>query len=196
MIAKSRIKSVLLVVAILVTATGAWAEENDFNTLLEESTLRFTLPEGWIPSTNSYHSLQADSVFVTPDGAAEMHVLIRPLGRIKIDYDDPHGSAPNPNEMFPLLFQSMTETLSDHTDTKNQEYRTPDAIKQYNADWAAASVFNVKDEISNIYEQGLVLAIHRHKKADAYIIFLSNDLSSVKEAVTAGRKSLWFIDEE
>lgn len=125
-------------------------------------------------------------------GGLEIRYIIRPLGRLSIDYNDPHNAAPEPNHLFPLLFESLTTALSSSGNTPNNEYPQSQARGLFNADWAAASVFDVNPDFSSTYSQALMIAIHKDNQADAYSVFLYNEYSQVKEILQAALASLMF----
>ncbi len=160
-----------------LTSVSQWS----FDDLLKEGGLSYQAPKGWKETDKAYAAVPSNKVLVMPDGSAELHYLIRPISLMGIDYDDPHGSAPNPNEVFPLLFESLTESLSDHSGTYQREYTVNQARDNFNAEWAAASVFTLKDEVSQVYEEGFLIAMHSHNKADAYLLVLVNDVANLKE---------------
>jgi hypothetical protein len=80
-------------------------------------------------------------------------VAVRPLGRIPVDYEDPHGSAPDPNHMFPLMFQSLVTSLSGGGHSPVNEFPPAQAAERFNAQWASASVFDVVDEFAPSHGQ-------------------------------------------
>lgn len=122
----------------------------------------------------------------------EIRYIIRPLSRITIDYEDPHNAAPEPNHLFPMLFEAMTNALSGSGNTPNNSYSPEDAKQMFNADWAAASVFDVNPDFSTHYSQGLMIAIHKDNQADAYSVFLFNDYPEVKHLIDSNLTNLSF----
>ena len=125
-------------------------------------------------------------------GGLEIRYIIRPLGRISIDYNDPHNAAPEPNHLFPLLFESLINELSSGGNTPNKEYPQAQARELFNAGWAAAAVFDVNPEFSNDYSQALLIGIHKDNQADAYSLFLYNEYPQVKEIIQGALSTLSF----
>ncbi len=126
------------------------------------------------------------------DAALEIRYAIRPLARVKIEYEDPHNSAPNPNHIFPLLFDTMLENLSKEGNTPKREYSPEQARNIFNADWANAAAFDVVPEFSKKYKQGLLVAMHKNTKADAYVIFLYNDYQKIKKIIDSSMRIVIF----
>ncbi len=164
-----------------------------FDQLIKESGLRFSPPPEFSdiePKANPV--LQYERSLLHVSGELEMRFVIRPLDRISIDYTDPHNAAPEPNHLFPLLFESITTGLSKGGNTPNSEYPEPQARELFNADWAAAAVFDVNPEFSDAYTQGLLLGIHRNGRADAYTVFLYNEHARAKEIIKDALATLSF----
>ena len=174
--------------SLVVGAEESW----DFDALLKEMNMAYQQPEGWRPAKQVYSQVASNRVLVTPDGKAELHLLLRPVSLMSIDYDDPHSSAPNPNEVFPLLFDSLVQQLSNNQGSNKQELLPRQAQEKFNANWAAASVFDLKQRTSEVYSEGLLIAMHRHNAGDAYLLVLSNSLGSIKNLIQSAETSLVF----
>ena len=174
-------------------AVVAEHQQNQFASLLTEAGLSFSMPAG-------FHEIAIEDDYVLPyekrlmsdDEGLEVRYAIRPLKRIEIDYEDPHNSAPHPNDLFEMLFRTISETLAGQTYVRSHIYPADQAREKYHAGWASAAVFDVSPDVSKKYHQGLLLAIHHNDKADAYLLFLTNDLQQQKEAIKAAEKSLVF----
>lgn len=127
-----------------------------------------------------------------PKGLLEVRYVIRPLKDVKIDNDDPHGSAPKPDHLFPLLFESVADRISGDGYRSKREYPASEAKRLFNAEWAAATAFDVHPQFSSQYKQGILVAMHRSKQADAYVIFLYNDYPKIKTLLDKMQTSLRF----
>ena len=176
----------------LSTATGA-QERYTFEDLLEDSRLLIQQPAGFIeqsPAVNpvlSYeHALQ--------HGKKKLAVryAIRPISMVQIDYSDPHNAAPEPNHLFPMLFQSLISHFSRGGSSPSNEYSAADAKAKFNADWAAIAAVDITPEFSPEYDQALILALHKDYAADAYIIILYDDYQTVKAEIHRALNSLKF----
>ena len=164
-----------------------------FQILLDEGKLVFTAPQGFQtlpPAANPL--LPYEHAMRSEDGKLEVRYAIRPLSRVKIDYSDPHNSAPEPNHLFNMLFASLTEQLASGGDTPRREYTAQQAKELFNADWAAAAVFDVSHQFSQHYSQGLLVAIHKNSRADAYMVYLFNTYPEVKQRINTTLPSLKF----
>jgi hypothetical protein len=165
----------------------------DFTRLLDEAGMTFVVPNGFQETRPRANPLFLyDKAVRAADGRLEMRYAVRPLGRIRVDYDDPHSAAPDPNHMFPLMFQSMVTLLSNGRHSPTREFPPAQAREKFNADWAAAAVFDISPEFAADHRQALVIALHKHQLADAYAIFLFEDYEAVKERINAHMGALAF----
>jgi len=182
---------------ILVIATGCNnnTASDPFQELLSEAGLSYSAPQEFIslaPAGNPV--LPYEHAIRAKDGKLEVRYAIRPLNRVKIDYSDPHNSAPEPNHLFNMLFASLTEQLASGGDTPRREYTLEQAKELFNADWAAAAVFDVSQQFAENYTQGILVAIHKNGRADAYMVYLFNTYPEVKQRINASLPSLKFND--
>ena len=185
-----------LLITLFLLLPGAQAQPNSelFQGLLKEGDLEFREPG------RDFVRLPVEPDFVMPyearyrsrDGELEIRYAIRPLGRIEIDYEDPHNAAPAPNDLFNMLFRALSETLARNHDVLSREYEADKARQEYRAGWAAVGVFDLAEGISEDYDQGMLIAIHQNDKADAYLLFLTRDLGTQKPRIRKLRDSLRF----
>lgn len=190
----SRTKSAFALLPLLLLWVNANAHAVvTFEDLLKESALEFLDPPDFdAVELKSNDVLPYEKAHQLSDGSLEIRYAIRPLSRVQIEYEDPHSSAPDPNHLFPLIFQSLVEDLAANRNSPTREYPIQQAQEQFNADWAAAATFDVVDAFSDRYRQALLLAIHKNHKADAYVIFLFDDYSSVKSQIKRNMTNLRF----
>ena len=185
------------VISVLLLCMGissvVFAKNVTFQQLLTEGGLEFQAPEGFksLPVEPAY-VMPYEARYVSEDGQIEIQYAIRPLGRIEIDYDDPHNAAPLPNDLFNMLFRTLTETMARNHDVISRSYTPEDARKEYRAGWASVGVFDLSPDISKRFQQAMLIAIHQNDKADAYILILTHDLSTEKERIKKLRTTLKF----
>ncbi len=188
---------IIIAALLLIASTASLAEKNSdpFQRLMQEAELSFTSPDGFTelpPGSNAY--LDYEQALRSDDGKLEVRLSVRPIKRIEIDYDDPHSSAPNPNHIFPLAFESLTGTLSGGNYAPSNEYSAADAHKNFNADWAALSAFNLTSGYPSTHRQALFLAIHRNRVADAYLLLLYDDYEGQKTRIKEVMQHLRFMN--
>ncbi len=185
-----------LLMSVLWLASGPVPGEEGmipFDRLLEEGGLEFQPPKG-------FHAVPVEPDYVMPyearyrsdDDRLEIRYAIRPLSRMEIDYEDPHNAAPAPNDLFNMLFRTLSETLATDHRVMSRNYTPEKAQEEYRAGWVAVGVFDISPDVSNRYREAMLFAIHQNDKADAYILFLTNDLASEKARIKAARTSLRF----
>lgn len=165
-----------------------------FDELMVESGLHMQTPQNYVdvpvqpnPVFSYEHAIKHES------GALEMRFIVRPLSRILIDYTDPHNAAPEPNHLFPLLFESITNQLSTDSDTPNNTFSESAAQDHFNAHWAAAAAFDVNPEFSSGYRSAVLIGMHKNQVADAYTLFLYNDHEQAKTLINAALSTLSFV---
>jgi hypothetical protein len=187
------------ILILLLCLTPHWiavveaAPAHLFEALLDEGQLVFNPPSGFVdlpPGRNPI--LDYEHALRSADGSLEIRLAIRPLGRLKIDYDDPHGAIPNPEHIFPLVFESLANRLSGGRYAPSNPYPPDQARAKFNADWAAAAVFDTVTDFATDHKQGLLVAIHRNKVSDAYLVFLFDDYAAVREQLNAAMNTLVF----
>lgn len=192
-----RLAALLLSLAVMSPVHGDAppTREQAFARLLDDTGLVYVRPAGFQviePAANPVfpyeHALRHR------EGALEVRYAVRPLAQMVVEYQDPHSAAPEPEHMFPLIFQSLMGRLSRHGHTPHNEYSPQQAREQFNADWAAAALFDVNPEFSGDYRQGLLIAIHRQGRGDAYEVYLFDDYDPVRPLVREAMGSLKFRD--
>jgi hypothetical protein len=167
-----------------------------FAALLDEAELEFSAPAGFVDlPPGRTPALDYERALRSPDGLIEIRIAVRPIKRLRIDYDDPHGAAPDPNHVFPLVFESLAGRLSGGGYAPSRPYPPDQAREKFNADWAAAAVFDTADDFATDHRQGLLLAIHRNGVSDAYLVFLFDDYVAVRERLNEAMKTLVFAPQ-
>lgn len=170
---------------------SAVASANEFELLLDESQLQFDSPVGFVEMDSSNPACSKQ--LIHPETQTAICLMLRPIKRMSIDYEDPHSSAPNPNQVYPLLFQSLVNELSDFSESPSYEYPTQQAKKAFRADWAKAIAFNLKHPWGKDRTQGYLLAIHKHHAADAYLLFTYQHGDQAKPIIKSAIGTLQFI---
>ncbi|WP_456374938.1 hypothetical protein [Thiolapillus sp.] len=183
--------SLLLTVAALHPLQAA--DAISFEALLAEGGLEFRPPQGFHPvAVEADYVMPYEARYRSEDGELEIRYAIRPLNRIEIDYQDPHNAAPAPNDLFNMLFRTLSETLAVDHQVISRVFPPEKAREEYRAGWVAAGVFDLSPDISKEYREAMLFAIHQNDKADAYLLFLTNDLASEKTRIRKTRDSLRF----
>jgi len=194
------LKPAALGLVLLASSAFAAATDSDarraFDRLLTEAGLQMQPRARFIelqPQANGIlpyeHAIRHES------GDLEVRFIVRPLGRIEIEYNDPHNAAPEPNHLFPLLFESITNRLSVGGETPTSTFPETEALKKFNANWAAATAFDINPEFAGDYRNALLVGIHKNETADAYTVFLYNDHQRAKILINESLSILSFAAE-
>lgn len=161
--------------------------------LLDKSGLVLNVPNNFEALQPARNALLAyEFAAKHPELKLAVRYAIRPINMVDIDYDDPHSSAPEPNHLFPMLFNTLIANLADKGKSPRQEYSAADAQNKFRADWASAVVMDVVPEFGQGYQQMLLIAIHKNHLADAYLMVLFDDYAAIKPAIKPLLSSLQF----
>lgn len=154
-----------------------------FQKLLSESNLSFHPPLD-LQESKGLAQLHCNKHFSKADNSLDLCIMLRPIARMSIDYEDPHSSAPDPNQIYPLLFESLVNTLSDHQHNVSQSYSPEQAQSLFGADWANAAAFNLQTQFKQHGKpNALLVASHKHGQADLYLLFRYGDAALAKRDI-------------
>ncbi len=186
---------ILCLVLLLFSLTVFSAEPPRFAILLQEAGLVLRPIPDATPVAVRDNPLFPYDYALDCGEELEIFYMVRPLARMRIDYEDPHNAAPDPNHLFPLLFQSLVGLLSGGNYSPSREYPPAQAREKFRADWAAAAVFDLAPDFPSDHSQALLIALHKNQRGDAYMLFLFDDYSAVKACIQQGLNSLAFRTE-
>ena len=136
------------------------------------------------------HLINCEKALRRDDAAMEIRYAIRSTARATVEYEGPHNDAPDPNHLYAMMFRALVDALAAGGDTPLREYPADQAREKSNADWAAAAVFDVDTGLNSANKQGLLIAMHKNEKGDAYEIFRLDDYTAVKAEINANLGSL------
>lgn len=186
------LRKALIPILLALFPWSAQAASAGFAALASEAEVHFVTPDGFTevdvaPQAPLPHELALRH----SSGQLQIRLALRPLSRIEIRYDDPHGAMPDPEHIYPLMFESLTNTLALGGDSNRNVYAQEHARTQFGADWAAAAIFDLDAPEAAGFRQGILLALHRSKTADAYLLLLFDDAETarplIREAIGALR---------
>lgn len=186
----------LLSLGLMMSGSLAQAEALTLEQLMTESgaVIEVTDQLAEVPVQDN-DIFQYQRSYRSKDKLLELRIALRPLERLKIEYQDPHNAAPEPNHIFPLIFDSLVGQLAKAGRMPSREYTNEEAKQKFNADWAAAAVFDIEPEFSADYQQALLLALHRNNRGDAYLVFLFDDYDQVKPILKQNLAALRFAED-
>ncbi len=128
-------------------------------------------------------------------GLVEVRMMVRPLARMQIDYDDPHSAAPHPDHVYPLVFQSLVNQLSAAgSTTPSRIFPSEEARKRFNADWAAMAAFAPDPAVNTKHHEAMLLAVHRKRQGDVFVLFLFSEPRRAKQELHRLLSILRFTD--
>ena len=184
------------VLSLLVAVTAAAHAQNNpytFDQLLDDGGLVLAQPGNFdVQTPEANEVLSYEHALKHRHKKLAVRYAIRPIKMVEIDYEDPHNAAPEPNHLFPMLFQSLISDFSRGGSSPSTEYSPDDARSKFNADWASVAVMDVSRDFTTEYDQMLLLALHKNNASDAYVIVLFDDYAEVKPEINAALGSLKF----
>ncbi|MFV1982075.1 MAG: hypothetical protein ACC657_00925 [Thiohalomonadales bacterium] len=166
----------------------------DFSKLLQEGGLELKKPASFTKRAVQYNAtFPYEYVLRHNNDLMEIRYSIRPINRIKIEYQDPHNSAPQANYLFNMMFESIITQLASTGFNPRREYPAAQSSSRFNAGWAAAAVVDVSTQYSEKFRHALLLALHKDDLADAYVVFLYNDYQKIKQLMDKELSTLRFV---
>jgi len=164
-----------------------------FEQLLQDGGLVLEKPANFITQAPEVNDVLSYEYAIKHDEKKlAVRYAVRPINMVEIDYEDPHNAAPEPNHLFPMLFQSLISDFSSGGSSPSNEYSASDAKAKFNADWAALAVMDVTRAFTDEYDQVLLLALHKNNASDAYVIVLFDEYVDVKAEINTVLGSLKF----
>jgi len=155
-----------------------------FEQLLEDAGLMLEKPDGFAVQTPDVNDvLSYEHAMEHRERKLAVRYALRPINMVEIGYEDPHNAAPEPNHLFPMLFQSLISGFSGGGSSPSSEYSTADARTRFNADWTGVAVMDVTRDSSDEYGRLLLLALHKNKASDACVIVLFDEYADVKPGI-------------
>ncbi len=168
---------ILMALALSIAAVlPAGAQKVDFAKLLKETEVELEIPSDFeeipVPQTEVF---SFEKAWRKKDGSVEIRLALRPIRRMVIDYDDPHSSAPDPNDMYPLMFTAMIGQFARQGEMPVRDVPFELARKTFRADWASIAMFGADPALDTSHREGMLLALHKNRTADAYLLILYDD---------------------
>lgn len=186
------------VLPALAAASAPAAEA--FARLLGETGVKLRVPPDLVPARvpmTDELPWQFDRAWRSADGRLELRLMARPIARMRIDYDDPHSAAPNPDHVYPLVFQSLIGQLAAAgSTTPTRFFPAARARGMFNADWAAMAAFTPDPALKTDFREAMLLALHKKQQGDVYLLFLMNDPAAQKARIRKLMKMVRFADNE
>ena len=165
-----------------------------FQALVARCSMEFQLPSGFDFSPGrTADGLDYEAVLRVPDGSLEVRLALRCLQDAEVDYQDPHSAKPAPEHIYPLLYTAIVQEISADPHSASEGFGD-NALSEFNADWGQMSIHAPTPDFGGDYSSMLFVALHRRSAADAYLVFLFDEYSAVKESVNSAMKSLRFAD--
>lgn len=183
----------ITLIGAAIAIVGAIADDTSKPTtmslpmLLIETGMDLEMPHDFAGGlTHSSHGLLYDRAIISENGKVELRVAVRPIARMNIDYDDPHGAIPHPNGLSELLMDAYLDRVAVSRKVRH-ELATTTACEEYGADKVWIQRFVARGSFSPRRPNGILLTLHRDDRADAFMSVL---WSSDEDAVALIKQSV------
>jgi hypothetical protein len=153
---------------------------------LSRAQMTFTPPAGYneVPVIKN-GQMHYEYALKHPDKNFEARYAVAPLDSILLQFeamkkDKNTVMAVGPNKLYFTSFMATMMNISGGAMQKIQPF-PPDAVKhEFNADWGASSVCEVKGAFGQGYKYCMAVAIHKDNLADAYYFYLADDVNDFR----------------
>ncbi|MBC8370066.1 MAG: hypothetical protein H8E25_08700 [Planctomycetes bacterium] len=194
-------RGILLLSLVLCACSPAeiFPEINNHQPALEQLVdlvgLQYEVPEGFEMSPGAANDcLDYEFALRSLSPAIEVRFSLRPLQGIAVEYEDPHSSTPNPEHIYPLMYQSIIQKIS--LDPYAPSGGMGDnALAEHNADWGEISLLQPKPENNSDLKSLVFMALHRQAVGDIYVSVFFDDYESSKSTINQLLKTVKFAQK-
>ncbi len=196
----NHMNKLLLLLLTCFLLEGNAQTKGDFNTLLKDHNIQFKAPTGF-KSTPVIENpdLTYNYALLSVKDSIEVRYTIFPLASLMSDYEtnlaDPNVTVVNPNKYYESMYManilSISQLGAGNMPTQNSLHSEVARI-EFNADFAATSLFDCNSEYAKDYDHCLFILVHKENVADIYISILSDDQSKIEEKLLEVFKSINF----
>ncbi len=185
----NRIPTILAgLLLILLTSFSSDNTASVFQEKLLKSKMIFETPKGFqeikiVPN----RQMNYDYAIKHQEKDFEVRFALRPLDDLlksyheKVSNKKPNENFISPNKFYQAAFFATLKNISGGEMPKVSQL-PKEAVKiEFNADWGATGMVEVKNEFGQGYKYCVAVAIHRDDIADAYCFYLANDQGTLEE---------------
>lgn len=178
------------IVFVALTSFNTKDVPKAFTDLLATSNMTFEQPSN-LEATKTIENGQMNYEYAIkhPTKKFEIRYAIRPLNQLLKDYTEreknkkPGDTNIDPNTLYKSLLQVTVLNISGGQLPTIGEFGKQAVKQEFNADWGATTVVPVGKEFGQQYKYCMVVALHKHNVADAYIFYLSDTKDGFMEAI-------------
>ena len=187
----------LALFAFIFSYSGFGQSRAEFEALVKESGLTLNIPESFIESPIvANKNMDYEYAVKYPEKDFILRIAIRPI-QYKVYPNDSvkkavEGKIKIRNTTYEANMKSVLYAISGGYDYEFKAFDKASAKDEFNADWGAITLVELRSEFGKGYRFCMVMALHKDNVADAYMFFLSNSQDSFQVAMRPLFHSLRF----
>ena len=169
----------LTLFALIISNTGFSQTKAEFEDILKECGITLNIPEMFIESpVINNKNMDYEYAVKYPDRDFVLRYAIRPI-KYKVYPNDSIKKAVESkimvrNNTYEKNMKSVLFNISGGYDYEFKAFEKSAAVDEFNADWGAITLVELRSDFGKGYRFCMVVALHKDSVADAYLFFLSN----------------------
>jgi hypothetical protein len=173
----------LALFAFIFSYSGFGQSRAEFEALVKESGMTLNIPESFVESPIvANKNMDYEYAVKYPDKDFILRFSIRPI-QSKVYPNDSVKKAVERNikvrnTTYEANMKSVLYAISGGYDYEFKAFDKTAAKDEFNADWGAITLVELRSEFGKGYRFCMVVALHKDSVADAYLFFLSNKQDS------------------
>lgn len=190
--------SLLAVCALLFASFAITDLPKTFTDLLSRADMVFESPDSLVATPVIYtRAMSYEYAVKYPDRNFEVRYAVRPADNLWREYEQNKKNikkgdiSTNPDSTFLSAFETIILNVSGGL-PKITEFDKVAVKNEFNADWGGTVAIKPRKEFGQQYNYCMIVALHKSRKGEAYIFFLSDSTQGFNQMVAPVFHSLRF----
>lgn len=181
---KTRVILILCLLSVtIVYSLQSQILPKDFQRLLQQASMRYSVPPGFVPTPVIENADVAyDFAVKSTTRKLEIRYRIRP-----VEKQDKQNSYVEPDLMFNGMLMTMCLNISNGELVEPKPFSEESVRSEFGADAGSFCAVRTDSEFGEGYEKCSMSAFHKENVADAYVFFLFDDVKTLSEALFTDR---------
>ena len=169
----------LTLLALIFTHSSFGQSLSEFESIIKECGMSLNIPTGFVESKVIQNkNMDYEYAVKYPDKDFELRYSIRPI-KYKVYANDSIKKAVESNvalrnKTYETNFKSILYSIAGGYDYEFKPFLKTAAQDEFNADWGAITLVELRSEFGKGYRFCMCVALHKDNVADAYYFYLSN----------------------
>lgn len=183
---------------ILLASFAANTLPKTFTDLLSRADMLFESPDSVVSAPIIYsHAMSYEYAIKYPGKNFEVRYAVRPSDNLWSEYEAHSKNLKkgdvntNPDSTYMAAFQTIILNVSGGLPNIT-EFDKASVKSEFNADWGGTVAVQPRKEFGQNYKYCMIIALHKNKKGDAYVFFLSDSTEGFNQKVAPVLHSLMF----